>query len=184
MIPVSWDQVPHWTPCSAGSLLLPLPATPPACALLHSLWQINKKSLKKQNKTKKPPLVAHNQHRPTGCWWPHASCCLPILFSSRRLLRSRRASSEAGKPPPPRVFCAHFKPSTLPRTSATPPPTQGRAPAACRHKCPRPPSQPCWFCVQIPLKSSHSSGSSSHFSISGLHLPPKLGQKSNGTPWV
>jgi len=33
MIPESWDQVPHWAPCSGGSLLLPLPAAPPACAL-------------------------------------------------------------------------------------------------------------------------------------------------------
>ena len=39
MIPGSWDGVPHWAPCSVRSLLLPLPATPPACAL--SLCQIN-----------------------------------------------------------------------------------------------------------------------------------------------
>ena len=25
MIPESWDQAPHWAPCSTGSLLLPLP---------------------------------------------------------------------------------------------------------------------------------------------------------------
>ena len=25
MIPGSWDQAPHWAPCSVGSLLLPLP---------------------------------------------------------------------------------------------------------------------------------------------------------------
>ena len=37
MILGSWDQVPHWAPCSAGSLLLLLPlpllATLPTCAV-------------------------------------------------------------------------------------------------------------------------------------------------------
>lgn len=37
MVPVSWDRVRHWAPCSAGSLLLPLPASPPLCALSLSL---------------------------------------------------------------------------------------------------------------------------------------------------
>jgi len=32
MIPGSWDRVLHWAPCSAGSLLLPLPTALPACA--------------------------------------------------------------------------------------------------------------------------------------------------------
>ena len=34
MISASWDRVPHWAPCSAGSLLLPLPlpATLSVCA--------------------------------------------------------------------------------------------------------------------------------------------------------
>ncbi|XP_034854411.1 bone marrow stromal antigen 2 isoform X1 [Mirounga angustirostris] len=32
-IPGSWDRAPHQAPCSAGSLLLPLPAIPPICAL-------------------------------------------------------------------------------------------------------------------------------------------------------
>ena len=35
MIPASWDRVPHRAPCSAGSLLLPLPGSLSACA--HSL---------------------------------------------------------------------------------------------------------------------------------------------------
>ena len=35
MTPGSWDRVPHWAPCSVGSLLLPLPPTPPTCALSH-----------------------------------------------------------------------------------------------------------------------------------------------------
>ena len=33
MIPGSWDRALHGAPCLAGSLLLPLPACPPACAL-------------------------------------------------------------------------------------------------------------------------------------------------------
>ena len=33
IIPGSWDGVLHWAPCSVGSLLLPLPAVPSACAL-------------------------------------------------------------------------------------------------------------------------------------------------------
>jgi len=33
MIPGSWEEVPRQAPCSARSLLLPLPAAPPACAL-------------------------------------------------------------------------------------------------------------------------------------------------------
>ena len=37
MIPESPDQVPHPAPCSAGSLFLPLPATPPTCARSRSL---------------------------------------------------------------------------------------------------------------------------------------------------
>jgi len=38
MIPGSWDRVPHWTPCSARSLLFSaLPAAPLACALSFSL---------------------------------------------------------------------------------------------------------------------------------------------------
>ena len=39
MIPGSWDQALHGS-LLRGSLLLPLPATPPACAF--SLCQINK----------------------------------------------------------------------------------------------------------------------------------------------
>ena len=37
MISGSWDQVLHQAPCVAGSLLLPLPAAPLACALSLSL---------------------------------------------------------------------------------------------------------------------------------------------------
>ena len=38
MLPGSWDRTPHWAPCSAGSLLLPLPQPLPlACALSHTL---------------------------------------------------------------------------------------------------------------------------------------------------
>ena len=39
VIPGSRDGVPHWAPCSEGSLLLPLPlpATPSACVLSLSL---------------------------------------------------------------------------------------------------------------------------------------------------
>jgi len=33
MIPRSWDQAPHWAPCSAGSLLLPLPLPLLVCPL-------------------------------------------------------------------------------------------------------------------------------------------------------
>ena len=42
MIPGSWDRAPHGVPCSAGSLLLPLPlpVASPACAFF--LCQINK----------------------------------------------------------------------------------------------------------------------------------------------
>jgi len=45
MISGSWDRVPHRAPCSVGSLLLPLPATPPACALSlsregHGIWEL------------------------------------------------------------------------------------------------------------------------------------------------
>ena len=39
-IPESWDQAPRWAPCSAGSLLLPLPL--PHHPLVHSVYQINK----------------------------------------------------------------------------------------------------------------------------------------------
>ena len=35
LIPGSWGGVPCQAPCSVGSLLLPWPATPPAC--VHSL---------------------------------------------------------------------------------------------------------------------------------------------------
>ena len=40
MIPGSWDRAPHWAPCSAGSLLLslPLPAAPPAHALISKIF--------------------------------------------------------------------------------------------------------------------------------------------------
>lgn len=48
----SWDQVLHLVPCSAKSLFLPLLATSPTCA--PSLWQVNKKILKKRNSM--PPL--------------------------------------------------------------------------------------------------------------------------------
>ena len=37
MISGSWDQILHPAPDSAGSLLLLLPASLPACALAHSL---------------------------------------------------------------------------------------------------------------------------------------------------
>jgi len=45
MIPGFWDQAPRRTPCSVGSLLLLLPAGPPACAssLSLSLSDIKKK---------------------------------------------------------------------------------------------------------------------------------------------
>ena len=33
MIPDSWDGAPGGAPCSVGSLLLPWPASTPACAL-------------------------------------------------------------------------------------------------------------------------------------------------------
>ena len=44
VIPGSSDRVSWWAACSAGSLLLLLPTTPPACAvsLSCSLSQINK----------------------------------------------------------------------------------------------------------------------------------------------
>lgn len=42
----SWDQTPHWAPCSAGNLRLPLPL--PLLVLSLSLSQINK-ILKKLN---------------------------------------------------------------------------------------------------------------------------------------
>ena len=44
MIPGSWDGAPHWVPCSAESLLLPLPLpiTLPACALSQSFSLSNK----------------------------------------------------------------------------------------------------------------------------------------------
>jgi len=44
----SWDQAPHWAPCSAGSLLLPLPFPLLVFLLSLSLCQINKKILKKK----------------------------------------------------------------------------------------------------------------------------------------
>ena len=40
MISGSWDQVLHWAPCSAGSLLLPLPL--PSLVISLSLCKINK----------------------------------------------------------------------------------------------------------------------------------------------
>ena len=45
----SWNQVPHWALCSAGSLLLPLPLSLPLIMLLSlSLSLINTKSLKRK----------------------------------------------------------------------------------------------------------------------------------------
>ena len=38
MIPGSWDQVPHWAPCSVGSLLLPLLLPTPSHSLSLSLF--------------------------------------------------------------------------------------------------------------------------------------------------
>jgi len=43
VIPGSWDPAPHQAPCSAGSLLLPLLAAPPACTLFLSVKSIKKK---------------------------------------------------------------------------------------------------------------------------------------------
>jgi len=45
LIPGAWDRVLHRGPGSVGSLLLPLPATPLACALSlsregHGIWEL------------------------------------------------------------------------------------------------------------------------------------------------
>jgi len=40
MVPGSWDGAPHWAPCLAGGLLLPLPL--PLLVFLLSFCQINK----------------------------------------------------------------------------------------------------------------------------------------------
>ena len=42
MIPGSWDRVPNWAPCSAGSLLHPLSAAPPPPACAFSFCHLNK----------------------------------------------------------------------------------------------------------------------------------------------
>jgi len=47
MIPESWDRAPRRAPCSVGSLLLPLPAAPPACALSLSEKEIKTKKINK-----------------------------------------------------------------------------------------------------------------------------------------
>jgi len=45
MVPGSWDRAPHRAPCSAGSLLLPLPLLLPLLMLSLSLSQINKQNI-------------------------------------------------------------------------------------------------------------------------------------------
>ena len=57
MIPGSWDGISHWAPCSAGSLLPPLPAVPPACAHFLSFLLTNKENLKKKKKSARSPLL-------------------------------------------------------------------------------------------------------------------------------
>ena len=52
MILESWDPVPHWAPCLAGSLLLPLTLPLLMISLSFSVSQINK-VLKKLQKFKK-----------------------------------------------------------------------------------------------------------------------------------
>ena len=60
VIPGSWGQVPHWAPCSAGSLLLPLP-------LMLSLFQINKikylRKTKQNNPEKSQPTKGGTEGR-------------------------------------------------------------------------------------------------------------------------
>ena len=57
--PESWDRVPHWAPCSAGSLLLPLPLQLPLLAFSLSLCQINKYTLYKPPEVELPGSEEH-----------------------------------------------------------------------------------------------------------------------------
>ena len=69
VIPGSWDRVPHRAPCSAGSLLLPLPlpTAPPACGLSHSpsVIQIDKifKKEDKEQKIKPKKVEGNNKEK-------------------------------------------------------------------------------------------------------------------------